>query len=52
MSDKYSPKPEHRFTFGLWTVGSVGGDPFGQPVRAAKSPAELVYLLGEGDAAL
>jgi xylose isomerase len=47
MSDKYSPKPEHKFTFGLWTVGSVGGDPFGAPVRAAKSPAELVYLLGD-----
>jgi xylose isomerase len=46
MSD-YSPKPEHKFTFGLWTVGSVGRDPFGSPVRDTKSPAELVYLLGE-----
>lgn len=43
----YSPKPEHKFTFGLWTVGSIGRDPFGGPVRSAKSPAELVFLLGE-----
>jgi xylose isomerase len=46
MSD-YSPKPEHKFTFGLWTVGNTGRDPFGGQVRAGKSPAELVYLLGE-----
>jgi xylose isomerase len=46
MTD-YSPKPEHKFTFGLWTVGNVGGDPFGSPVRAVKSPAELVHLLAE-----
>ncbi|PWH17783.1 MAG: xylose isomerase [Anaerolineae bacterium] len=46
MSD-YTPKPEHKFTFGLWTVGSRGSDPFGAAVRPAKSPAELVYLLGE-----
>lgn len=43
----YTPKPEDKFTFGLWTVGSIGRDPFGGPVRDAKSPAELVYLLGE-----
>jgi xylose isomerase len=43
----YSPKPEHKFTFGLWTVGNIGRDPFGGPVREAKSPAELVCLLGE-----
>jgi len=43
----YLPKPEHKFTFGLWTVGSTGRDPFGEPVRAALSPAELVHLLAE-----
>jgi xylose isomerase len=42
-----TPKPEHKFTFGLWTVGSIGRDPFGSPVRDPKTPAELVYLLGE-----
>jgi xylose isomerase len=46
MSD-YTPKPEHKFTFGLWTVGSTGRDPFGGPVRDAKTPDELVRLLGE-----
>lgn len=46
MTD-YQPKPEHRFTFGLWTVGNIGGDPFGGPVRDPKSPADLVRLLGE-----
>lgn len=43
----YFPKPEHKFTFGLWTVGNIGRDPFGGPVREQKTPAELVYLLGE-----
>lgn len=46
MSD-YTPKPEHKFTFGLWTVGSRGADPFGAPVRPSRTPAELVYFLGE-----
>lgn len=46
MSD-YTPKPEHKFTFGLWTVGNIGRDPFGGPVRDPKSPADLVRLLGE-----
>jgi len=46
MSD-YSPKPEHKFTFGLWTVANRGRDPFGSEVRGSKTPAELVYLLGE-----
>ncbi|MBN2146420.1 MAG: xylose isomerase [Anaerolineales bacterium] len=43
----YTPKPEHKFTFGLWTVGSVGRDPFGAPTRNAKSPADLVHLLAD-----
>ena len=47
MSKAFEPKPEHKFTFGLWTVGSTGRDPFGDPVRGKKTPAELVYLLGE-----
>jgi xylose isomerase len=47
MSKTYVPKPEHKFTFGLWTVGSRGRDPFGPEVREHKTPAELVYLLGE-----
>ncbi len=47
MTDKYQSKPEDRFTFGLWTVGNTGGDPFGYDVRSKKSPSDLVYLLGE-----
>lgn len=47
MSDRYQPKPEHKFSFGLWTVGSVGRDPFGEPVRERLSPVDLVYLLAE-----
>ena len=34
----YDPKPEHKFTFGLWTVGNIGRDPFGEPVREPLSP--------------
>jgi xylose isomerase len=47
MTISYEPKPEHKFTFGLWTVGNTGRDPFGSPVREPKTPAELVRLLGE-----
>jgi len=47
MMTNFVPKPEHKFTFGLWTVGSIGRDPFGSPVREPMTPAELVYLLGE-----
>ena len=43
----YESKPEHKFTFGLWTVGSRGVDPFGTASREYKSPTELVYLLYE-----
>lgn len=45
--DQYQPKPSDKFSFGLWTVGNVGADPFGTAVRKALSPAELVHLLGE-----
>ncbi len=30
-----TPRPEHKFTFGLWTVGNPGRDPFGEPTRDA-----------------
>jgi len=41
------PTPGDRFTFGLWTVGNTGRDPFGEPTRPRWSPAEVVDLLGE-----
>jgi len=47
MSDRFSPKPEDKFTFGLWTVGNIGRDPFGAAVRPSMTPAETVYFLGE-----
>jgi xylose isomerase len=47
MSKRYQPQKEDRFTFGLWTVGNVGRDPFGEPVRDRLSPVELVHLLAE-----
>jgi xylose isomerase len=43
----YQPSPEHHFTFGLWTVGNIGRDPFGEPVRQPLSPVALVHLLAE-----
>ena len=47
MTERFTPKSEHKFTFGLWTVGNVGRDPFGEPVREKLSPVELVHLLAE-----
>ena len=38
--DPYTPTPEDRFTFGLWTVGWQGVDPFGDATRAALDPVE------------
>ncbi|MFD5800578.1 xylose isomerase [Streptomyces sp. NPDC127020] len=43
----YQPTPEDRFTFGLWTVGWQGRDPFGDATRRALDPAESVRRLAE-----
>jgi len=45
--DSFQPKPEHKFTFGLWTVGNRGRDPFGDFVRPPLSPNDLAAMLGE-----
>jgi xylose isomerase len=45
--DAYTPRPEHHFTFGLWTVGNVGRDPFGDPVRPALASTRAVQKLSE-----
>ena len=42
-----APRPEHRFTFGLWTVGHKGGDPFGDPTRPGLAPEETVRRLAD-----
>jgi xylose isomerase len=36
---------EHRFTFGLWTVGNPGRDPFGGPTREPVDPVDSVREL-------
>ncbi len=46
-NEKYTPKPEHKFTFGLWTVGNRGADPFGTQVRGKLSPVQIVEMLAE-----
>ena len=47
MSDPFEPRPEHHFTFGLWTVGNRGRDPFGLEVRDALDPIDAVRRLGD-----
>jgi xylose isomerase len=47
MSDDMTPRPEHRFTFGLWTVGNPGRDPFGEPTRPPLDPVTSVERLAE-----
>lgn len=46
MAD-FEARPEDKFTFGLWTVGNTGRDPFGLPVRDAIPPEDIVRLLGD-----
>lgn len=43
----YEPRKEHKFSFGLWTVGNVGRDPFGEATRRALSPSYIVEKLAE-----
>lgn len=43
----YEPKPEDKFTFGMWTVGNIGRDPFGEPVRPALTAVQIVEMLAE-----
>src|ERR687898_3355935 len=47
MPHAYDPRPEHKFSFGLWTVSNRGRDPFGDVVRPALSPVDAVAMLGE-----
>ena len=47
MPDSYGPLPEHKFSFGLWTVSNRGRDPFGDAVRAPLPPLDAVKLLAE-----
>ena len=37
-NDPFAPRAEHKFSFGLWTVGNRGRDPFGDAVRPRLTP--------------
>jgi xylose isomerase len=43
----YEPKSQDKFSFGLWTLGNRGRDPFGDFVRPVMPPTEIVRVLGE-----
>jgi xylose isomerase len=45
--DPFDPTPADRFSFGLWTVGNTGRDPFGEAVRAPLAPTYTVRKLAE-----
>jgi xylose isomerase len=47
MTDSFQPAPEHHFTFGLWTVGNPGRDPFGFEVRPPLDPVDSVRALAD-----
>jgi xylose isomerase len=47
MSDSFAPRPEDKFSFGLWTVGNRGRDPFGDVVRPPLPPTDAVAMLAE-----
>jgi len=42
-----TPTPADKFTFGLWTVGNRGRDPFGDAVRPSLDPVTSVHRLAE-----
>jgi xylose isomerase len=47
MTSPYSPKRDDHFSFGLWTVGWQGRDPFGDATRAPLDPVVAVHRLAE-----
>ena len=47
MTDQFQPKPADKFSFGLWTVGNRGRDPFGDFVRETIPPTKIVEMLAE-----
>jgi xylose isomerase len=47
MNQSYTPTPQDKFTFGLWTVGWQGRDPFGDATRPALDPVDTVRHLAE-----
>jgi xylose isomerase len=45
-----TPQPGDKFTFGLWTVGNRGRDPFGEFVRPTLDPVKAVHRLADAGA--
>jgi xylose isomerase len=46
-TNDYQPRAEHKFSFGLWTLGNRGRDAFGDAVRPHISPVDIVAMLAE-----
>jgi len=42
-----APTPEDKFSFGMWTVGYAGRDPFGDATRAPMDPVHALEKLAE-----
>ena len=49
-SSSYDPDPKLKFTFGLWTVGNPGRDPFGGPTREPMDVTRICDVLGDAGA--
>ena len=47
QQDAYQPAKQDKFTFGLWTVGWQGRDPFGDATREPIDPVDAVHRLAE-----
>ena len=47
----YTPRPEDKFSFGLWTVGWQGVDVFGPASRPPLDPIDATYRLADLGAA-
>jgi xylose isomerase len=45
MADQFTPQPSDHFSFGLWTVGWQGRDPFGDATRRPLDPVEALHRL-------
>ena len=47
QQDAYQSAKQDKFTFGLWTVGWQGRDPFGDATREPIDPVDTVHRLAE-----
>ena len=43
----FTPTKDDKFSFGLWTIGYNGSDPFGGPTRAHMEIEHVVEKLAE-----